>query len=245
MSRDDHSAARALADEAGRLLLEIQAGLDTGTEPDVVRRDGDQRSNDLLLGRLHAEFPDDAVLSEESADDRRRLSCERTWIVDPLDGTREFGQGRTDWAVHVALLAGGSLAAGAVALPGQGVTFATDKLPSSPAPTRRKPRIAVSRSRPPAEATAVAAALDGELVAIGSAGAKAMAVLRGEVDVYVHAGGQYLWDSAAPVAVVAAAGLHASRIDGSALRYDTESTWLPDLVICRADLAPAVLAALT
>jgi 3'(2'), 5'-bisphosphate nucleotidase len=245
MSADDHRAARALADAAGALLLEIRAGLDRGADPGTVRREGDRRSNELLLSRLAAEFPDDAVLSEESPDDRRRLRAERAWIIDPLDGTREFGEaGRSDWAVHVALLVGGRLHAGAVALPGAEVTLATDEPPPLPAAVARPPRIGVSRTRPAAESHAVAAALGGELVPMGSAGAKSMAVLRGELDVYVHSGGQYVWDSAAPVAVAAAAGLHTSRADGSELRYDAESTWLPDLVICRPELASAVLHAI-
>ncbi|MGZ6638730.1 MAG: 3'(2'),5'-bisphosphate nucleotidase CysQ [Solirubrobacteraceae bacterium] len=245
MSVHDHRAARELADAAGELLLEIRARLDRGVDPDVVRREGDRQSNELLLRRLGVEFPDDAVLSEESADDQRRLVARRTWIVDPLDGTREFGEaGRSDWAVHVALTIDGRLHAGAVALPAAGMTFATDREMAPPAAPARRPRIAVSRTRPAAESDAVAVALGGELVPMGSAGAKAMAVLSGELDVYVHSGGQYLWDSAAPVAVAAAAGLHTSRVDGSELRYDTKSTWLPDLVICRMELAPAVLEAL-
>jgi 3'(2'), 5'-bisphosphate nucleotidase len=242
MGADDHRAARELADAAGALLLGIRAGLERGTDPDIVRREGDRRSNELLLARLRAEFPDDAVLSEESPDDRRRLGAERVWIVDPLDGTREFGEsGRVDWAVHVALVVGGRLHAGAVALPGAELTLATDAPPPLPAAVKRTPRIGVSRTRPAAESEAIAGVLGGELVPMGSAGAKAIAVVRGELDVYVHTGGQYMWDSAAPVAVAAAARLHTSRADGSELRYDGESTWLPDLVICRPELAPAVL----
>ena len=242
MNADDHRAARDLADAAGALLLEIRGELDRGADPDAVRTEGDRRSNELLLAQLKEQFPDDAVLSEESPDDRRRLGAERAWIVDPLDGTREFGEaGRSDWAVHVALLVGGRLHAGAVALPGAELTLATDVPPELPAAVRRPPRIGVSRTRPAAESEAIAASLGGELVPMGSAGAKAMAVVRGELDVYVHTGGQYVWDSAAPVAVAVAAGLHTSRADGSELRYDAESTWLPDLVICRPELAAAVL----
>jgi 3'(2'), 5'-bisphosphate nucleotidase len=242
MTADDHRVARELADAAGRLLLEVRIGLERGVDPDVVRREGDRQSNELLVRRLRTDFPDDAVLSEEAPDDRRRASAKRAWIVDPLDGTREFGEaGRSDWAVHVALVVDGRLHGGAVALPASELTFATDVPPSLPVVARRPPRIGVSRTRPAAESKAVAGALGGELVPMGSAGAKAMAVVRGELDVYVHTGGQYVWDSAAPVAVAAAAGLHASRADGSELRYDNESTWLPDLVICRPELAPAVL----
>jgi 3'(2'), 5'-bisphosphate nucleotidase len=196
----------------------------------------------LLLVRLEQLFPDDAVLSEESPADRRRIkTAARTWIVDPLDGTREFGEaGRTDWAVHVALVAGGVLQAGAVALPAKAITLATDPPLRLSRRQQRPPRIGVSRTRPPAESRAVAAKLRGELVPMGSAGAKAMAVVTGELDVYVHTGGQHVWDSAAPVAVASAAGVHTSRADGSELRYDQE-TWLPDLVICRPELAKPVL----
>jgi 3'(2'), 5'-bisphosphate nucleotidase len=245
MSASDHEAARRIADEAGRLLLDVRARLDTGASPDDVRAEGDRRSNTLLLDLLRRDFPADAVLSEEAPDDLRRLDARRVWIVDPLDGTREFGEiGRGDWAVHVALVEDGALAAGAVALPAQGVTYATDAPAALGAVDARAPRIAVSRTRPAAEAQAVAAALEGELVPMGSAGAKAMAVVSGEIDVYVHSGGQYAWDSAAPVAVAAAAGLHTSRADGSPLRYNQAESWLPDLLICRPELAADVLAVL-
>jgi 3'(2'), 5'-bisphosphate nucleotidase len=185
------------------------------------------------------------VLSEEAPDDRRRIGAERAWIVDPLDGTREFGEPeRTDWAVHVALVEHGELSAGAVALPARGLTLTSDPAPPPAPPVERPPRIVVSRSRPPVEAGLVAERLGGTLVPMGSAGAKAMAVVTGEADLYLHAGGQHVWDSAAPVVVAAAGGLHTSRVEGSPLAYDAESTWLPDLLICRAELAPAVLDAL-
>ncbi len=245
MSGGDHEAARRIADEAGRLLLEVRGGLEEGASPDDVRAEGDRRSNGLLLDLLRRDFPGDAVLSEEAPDDLRRLDARRVWIVDPLDGTREFGEsGRGDWAVHVALVEDGALTAGAVALPAQGMTYATDTPTTVTEIDVRSPRIAVSRTRPAAEAQAVAAALEGELVPMGSAGAKAMAVVCGEIDVYVHSGGQYAWDSAAPVAVAAAAGLHTSRVDGSPLRYNQAESWLPDLLICRRELATDVLAVL-
>ena len=172
----------------------------------------------------------------------RRLGAERAWIVDPLDGTREFGESeRTDWAVHVALVEHGELAAGAVALPARRLTLTSDPAPPPAPPVDRPPRVVVSRTRPPVEAELVAERLGGTLVPMGSAGAKAMAVVSGEVDIYLHTGGQHVWDSAAPVAVAAAAGLHTSRVDGSPLAYDAESTWLPDLLICRPELADAVL----
>jgi 3'(2'), 5'-bisphosphate nucleotidase len=241
----DHNAAVSLADASGSLLMEIRTALARGTSPDDVRAQGDRESNTLLLARLRREFPDDAVLSEEAEDDLRRLDAHRVWIVDPLDGTREFGEAdRSDWAVHVALVEDGALSAGAVALPAQGVTYSTGAPPALPAHTGRAPRIAVSRTRPAAEAELLAKELDGELVPMGSAGAKAMAVVSGEIDVYVHSGGQYAWDSAAPVAVARAAGLHTSRVDGSPLEYNQESSWLPDLLICRRELADDVLSAL-
>jgi 3'(2'), 5'-bisphosphate nucleotidase len=241
----DHEAARRIADEAGRLLLGLRDKLVAGAAPDDVRAEGDRLSNTMLLDLLRRDFPADAVLSEEAPDDLRRLEARRVWIVDPLDGTREFGEAdRGDWAVHVALVVDGALVAGAVALPAQGMTYATDAPLTVTAIDARPPRIAVSRTRPATEAQAVAEALEGELVPMGSAGAKAMAVVCGQIDVYVHSGGQYAWDSAAPVAVAAAAGLHTSRADGSALRYNQAESWLPDLLICRRELAADVLAVL-
>jgi 3'(2'), 5'-bisphosphate nucleotidase len=245
MSTSDHQAAHDIAAAAGSLLLEIRARLTDGSEPESVREAGDRGSNDLILSLLRRDYPDDAVLSEEAPDDKSRLRSRRVWIVDPLDGTREFGEpDRSDWAVHVALVEDGALTAGAVALPAQWITYATDPAPSLAASEPRPPRLAVSRTRPAAESEAVAAQLGGELVPMGSAGAKAMAVLSGAVDIYLHTGGQYAWDSAAPVAVAAAAGLHTSRADGSPLEYNRESTWLPDLLICRPELADSVLEAL-
>ena len=237
----DHELAARLATEAGELLLGVRVELAdaSGAERKAA---GDKRSHDFLMEALAAERPADAVLSEEGADDPIRLRSERVWIVDPLDGTREFSElGRDDWAVHVALWEAGELIAGAVALPAQGVTLATpDVAPPPAAPA--VPRIVVSRTRPPAVALAVRDALNGTLVEMGSAGAKVASVVLGIADVYVHAGGQYEWDSAAPVAVARAAGLHTSRIDGSPLIYNQADVLLPDLVVCRPELAEAVLA---
>ena len=237
----DHELAALLAAEAGRLLLDVRAEFADAAAQD--RKDaGDKRSHDFLMAALAAERPNDAVLSEEGVDDPVRLSAQRVWIVDPLDGTREFSElDRTDWAVHVALWEAGELVAGAVALPAQDVTLATPSVaapPSAPA----VPRIVVSRTRPPAVALEVKEALGGELVEMGSAGAKVASVVQGLSDVYVHAGGQYEWDSAAPVAVARAAGLHTSRIDGSPLVYNQRDSKLPDLIVCRPELAEAVLA---
>jgi 3'(2'), 5'-bisphosphate nucleotidase len=205
---------------------------------------GDAAAQAAISGVLAERRPGDVVFSEEAVDDRRRLTAERVWIVDPLDGTREYGEApRPDWAVHVALWADGDLAAAAVALPALGAVLVTDPAPTVPAPAGGRPRIAVSRSRPPAVATTAAAALDAELVPMGSAGWKVTAVVRGKADAYVHAGGMYQWDSAAPVAVARAAGLTAVRLDGSPLVYNGPDAWLPDLLVCRPELADRLLAA--
>ncbi|MGI8330584.1 3'(2'),5'-bisphosphate nucleotidase CysQ [Actinomadura scrupuli] len=253
-SGDDHEVAARLATEAGRLLLRIRA--EGG--PDV-RDAGDRGSHDFLMAALGRARPGDAVLSEEGADDLARLDADRVWIVDPLDGTREFGEeGRPDWAVHVALWRrdatgpGGGLSAGAVALPAREVTLSTaaagaraGDLPLTVQPPRPgRIRIAVSRTRPPVFVQRMAERLPAEveLVPIGSAGAKISAVLLGEVDAYVHAGGQYEWDSAAPAAVALAAGAHASRVDGTELAYNQKDTKLPDILVCHPSLAPVLLA---
>jgi 3'(2'), 5'-bisphosphate nucleotidase len=237
----DHELAAELATDAGRLLLEVR---DEFADAPAGKRKaaGDKRSHDFLMAALAAERPADAVLSEEGVDDPVRLTARRVWIVDPLDGTREFSElGRTDWAVHVALWESGKLVAGAVALPAQGITLATPTVSAPPA-APAKPRVVVSRSRPPAIALDVRDRLDGTLVEMGSAGAKAASIVLGIADVYVHAGGQYEWDNAAPVAVARAAGLHTSRIDGSPLEYNRPDPLLPDVLICRPELADAVLA---
>ncbi len=245
--RDDHTLAARLATEAGRLLVELRSRAVAGGEPvdgRALGAEGDRRAHELLMAGLAEARPADAVLSEEGIADPARLAAERVWIVDPLDGTREYGEvPRTDWAVHVALVVGGTPVAGAVALPGRDLTLATEPAPPPPPAWAGPPRVVVSRSRPPAEATRVADALGGELVPLGSAGAKAMAVVLGDADVYAHSGGQYEWDSAAPVAVARAAGLHVSRLDGSPLVYNRPDPYLPDLLVCRPDLADAVIAA--
>jgi 3'(2'), 5'-bisphosphate nucleotidase len=240
---NDHELAARLAAEAGQLLLDVRAEL--ADAPAAERKaQGDKRSHDFLMDELRRARPADAVLSEEGVDDAARLRSSRVWIVDPLDGTREFSEiGRDDWAVHVALWCDGDLAAGAVALPAQGVTLATPTVPVPP-DLPAVPRILVSRTRPPAMAQRVCDELGGTLVEMGSAGAKVCAVVQGRAEVYVHAGGQYEWDSAAPVAVARAAGLHTCRVDGTPLRYNQADPLLPDLVVCRPDLADAVLAVL-
>ncbi len=246
----DAALARELADEAGQLLLAVRAE-HAGADPGELKGLGDRSSQELLARRLGELRPADAVLSEEAADDRRRLSADRVWIVDPLDGTREYSEGRHDWAVHVALWAGGDLVAWAVALPGIGTVLGTHPAvvvpPDEPDPTRQTGspkglRMAVSRTRPPALAERLTEVWGLQPIPMGSAGYKVAAVVRGEVDLYVHAGGQYEWDSAAPVVVALAAGLHASRIDGSPLRYNQSDVLLPDLLVCRREVADELLA---
>jgi 3'(2'), 5'-bisphosphate nucleotidase len=221
----DHEVAADVATRAGQMLLELRAGVgSTAHDWWSLRDEGDWSAHHFIVDALHEVRPDDKVLSEEGMEDRTRLGADRVWIVDPLDGTREFGEpGRTDWAVHVALVDGkGQPLAGAVALPAVGITLATD----------------------PAVALRVAEAIGGELIALGSAGAKAMAVVLGEADVYAHAGGQYEWDNCAPAAVALAAGLHASRIDGRPLVYNQPDPWLPDLLICRPEFVEAAINAI-
>jgi 3'(2'), 5'-bisphosphate nucleotidase len=235
---NDHELAADCARRAGDLLLELRA---QGASKD----DGDRESNVLILELLAAARPADAILSEESKDSGERLAHERVWIVDPLDGTREFGEpGRSDWAVHVALVINGIPDACAVALPAQGEVLSTASPPALAPAIDGPPRILVSRTRPPALAQQLADALHAELVPLGSAGAKAMAVVQGHADIYAHSGGQYEWDSAAPVGVAHAAGCHCTRLDGAPLVYNRPDPYLPDLLICRPELADAVLTAL-
>ncbi|GAA4117719.1 3'(2'),5'-bisphosphate nucleotidase CysQ [Nocardioides fonticola] len=239
-SADDHVLAAWLAETAGRRLLEVRG---EGLEGKELKDAGDRAAHELLMTLLAEHRPDDAVLSEEGKDDKARLHASRVWIVDPLDGTREFSEPpRDDWAVHVALWQDGELVAGAVAQPALGETFTTAPAPVVPPGTATRPRIAVSRSRPPAFVQALAERLDAELVPMGSAGVKMMSVVRDVADAYVHAGGQYEWDSAAPVAVARAAGLFTSRVDGSELVYNQDDVYLPDLIVCRPELSASILA---
>jgi len=243
----DHAIAASIAWEAGELLVRLRTRLTAeGVDTATLKDEGDRQAHDLIMELLASRVAaGDAVLSEEGRDDPVRLGAERVWIVDPLDGTREFGEPpRTDWAVHVALVVAGRPVAGAVALPALEMVLGTAPAPVLPPAPDGPPRVIVSRSRPPAAATWLADHLGGALVELGSAGAKAMAVVRGEAEIYAHSGGQYEWDSCAPVAVAAAAGLHTSRLDGSPLVYNNDDPYLPDLLICRAELAAPALAAL-
>jgi 3'(2'), 5'-bisphosphate nucleotidase len=242
---DDHRLARAAAEEAGTLLVELRrAG--QGIQADRLRAAGDRGAHELLMKLLADARPDDGILSEEGYDDGHRLQRERVWVIDPLDGTREFGEpGRPDWAVHVALAEAGHLTAGAVALPAMGVVYATDDPPEvPPQPDDRPVLVVTTRHRVPMVTVRMAEAIGAQLVSLGSAGAKAMTVVAGQTDAYLHVGGMYEWDSAAPAAVAAAAGLHVSRADGSPLVYNRSDPWLPDLLICRPELADACLDAI-
>jgi 3'(2'), 5'-bisphosphate nucleotidase len=267
VSTDDHVLARDLAAEAGRRLVALRA---RGGEPDLLRKAGDRLGHEFLTEALAAARPGDVVLSEEGADNPARLSAGRVWIVDPLDGTREFGEaGRTDWAVHVALWerdpdaargldaargpdrtpgpdgAPGRLTAGAVALPAQDRVLSTANPAAPPPPEAGAPvRIVVSRTRAPRFVRDISDLTGAELVPMGSAGAKVAAVVLGQADAYLHGGGFYEWDTAAPVAVARAAGLHASRIDGSPLRYNQPQLLMPDILVCRPALANTLLQAI-
>lgn len=239
----DADLAAHLAHIAGRILLEVR---DSGMfEGKALGKAGDQTANEFLVHALRDQRPGDGLLSEEGKDTEERLSKSRVWIIDPVDGTREYGEARSDWAVHVALAVDGGASIGAVALPGQdgGVVLRSDKvgqLHTHDGP----PRLVVSRTRPAVEALSVAEQLSGELIPMGSAGAKAMAVVQGKAEIYLHSGGQFEWDSCAPVAVASAYGLHCSRIDGSPLIYNQQDTYMPDLLICRKEWTEAVFAAL-
>jgi 3'(2'), 5'-bisphosphate nucleotidase len=237
----DAEFAARLAKEAGDLLFALQkSGAHEGA---ALGKAGDEAANTLLIDALRRDRPQDALLSEEKKCDGLRLSASRVWIIDPLDGTREYAEGRDDWAVHVALAIDGVAIVGAVALPGLGLVLSSDTpLPLSKPNTPL--RMVVSRSRPACEAMKVAEKLGAELLPMGSAGAKAMAVVRGEADIYLHTGGQYEWDNCAPVAVSQACGLHCSRIDGSPMRYNAANPYLPDLLICQAELTKDIFAAL-
>ena len=252
-SQSDAEIAAQAASLAGELLLQLRHGAatDTATDSEALRTAGDRDANRAIMKLLANERPEDSLLSEEAADDPRRLIAERVWIIDPLDGTREFGEQdsagvwRDDFAVHVALWERGhGLTLGVVGLPARGVIYSSDArtvVPPSPAGPLR---IAVSRTRPPGFIAALESAGSAKLLPMGSAGVKVMAVLSGEADAYIHAGGQYQWDSAAPIAVALAAGLVATRLDGSPLRYNVPELLLPDLVVCHPDRADEVRALL-
>jgi 3'(2'), 5'-bisphosphate nucleotidase len=235
---NDAELAAHLAEVAGKILIQVrEAGV---FSPKALGKAGDATANQFLCHAIAQQRPDDGLLSEESKDTEERLGKSRVWIVDPVDGTREYGEARTDWAVHVALAIDGAPAIGAVALPGLDLVLRTDR-PGIVPPAPERLRLVVSRTRPAREATEMAERLGAELVPMGSAGAKAMAIVRGEADIYLHSGGQYEWDSCAPAAVAAAYGLHVSRIDGSPLVYNQRDVYMPDLLICRREHAAMVL----
>lgn len=239
----DIELAARLADTAGSILLRVRQS--RVFDDDALGKAGDQTANEFLIHALRHHRPEDGLLSEESRDTQERLTKSRVWIIDPIDGTREYGEGRSDWAVHVGLSIEGVAAVGAVALPGLGggVVLRSDRI-DNPPDREGPPRLVISRTRPAAEAVSVAKRLGGTLLPMGSAGAKAMAVVRGEAEIYLHSGGQFEWDSCAPVAVASAHGLHCSRLDGSPLIYNQRNTFMPDLLICRKDWKDKVFEAL-
>ncbi|GAA4811752.1 3'(2'),5'-bisphosphate nucleotidase CysQ [Tomitella cavernea] len=239
----DAALAADIAESTGKLLLELRSD-SSAIDPYVLRDSGDREAHEYIAERLAEHFPDDAVLSEEGTDTGVRLTAERTWIVDPLDGTNEFGLlDHDDWAVHVALVVDHRVVLGAVAVPALGVTYSSGTVAPVPPMLGGRVRMIISRNRRNDRVTRIADALGAEVLRKGSAGAKAMAVVRGDADIYAHAGGMYEWDSCAPVAVAQAAGLHTSRIDGSPIRYNADDPWLPDLLICRPELAEKAIAA--
>ena len=246
MSETDQQLASRIATQAGVMLVELRDELAIeGIHYWDLKDEGDIAGHRYIMDALTEARPDDVILSEEAADNRRRLSAERVWIIDPIDGTNEFAEPpRYDWAIHIALWEKGKLTVGSVALPTLGITFDADPAPIVPPSTRERPLLVTSRTRNPYCAVKVANALGCDVARLGSAGAKAMAVVMGEADIYVHDGGMYQWDSAAPSAVAAAAGLHVSRTDGSPLIYNEESLWLPDFLVCRPEFAEAALRAL-
>jgi 3'(2'), 5'-bisphosphate nucleotidase len=243
---DDHQLAARLATETGQLLVDLRAQMfATGRHGWQIMDAGDLAAHRFLIEQFKIHRPDDIVLSEEGADDRRRLGSDRVWIVDPLDGTNEYGEhGRTDWAVHIALVTDGDPVAAAVSLPEHAVTLATEPAPMLPARLDRPIRLVSSRTRANPPSVRIAHSLDAEIWPLGSAGAKTMAVVMGHADIYAHSGGQYEWDNCAPAGVARAAGLHVSRLDGSPLVFNKPDVWSPDLLICRPELAEACLAAL-
>jgi 3'(2'), 5'-bisphosphate nucleotidase len=246
VSETDQQLASRVATEAGAMLVELRDELVAeGIHYWDLKDEGDVAGHRYIMSALTAARPDDVILSEEAADNRRRLNAERVWIIDPIDGTNEFAEHpRHDWAIHIALWEAGELTAASVALPTLGVTFDASPAAVVPPSTRARPLLVTSRSRNPYCAVMVANALGCDVARLGSAGAKAMAIVMGEADIYVHDGGMYQWDSAAPSAVAKAAGLHVSRIDGSPLEYNKESLWLPDFLVCRTELAEPALKAL-
>jgi len=246
VSETDQQLASRIATQAGIMLVELRDELAIeGIHYWDLKDEGDVAGHRYIMDALTQARPDDVILSEEAADNRRRLSAERVWIIDPIDGTNEFAEPpRYDWAIHIALWEKGKLTVGSVALPTLGITFDADPAPIVPPSIRERPLLVTSRTRNPYCAVKVANALGCDVARLGSAGAKAMAVVMGEADIYVHDGGMYQWDSAAPSAVAAAAGLHVSRTDGSPLIYNEESLWLPDFLVCRPEFAEAALRAL-
>ncbi len=241
----DSDLATELARHTGVLLdRHREEQIERGTTVWQLKDSGDMVAHEFLMKAFGALRPADAVLSEEGFDNRKRVGAPRVWIVDPLDGTNEYGEGRADWAVHIALWEETALTAAAVSLPSIDTVFSTSPAPVVPPKEGLKPRLVTSRNRAPYAAVLVSEGLDCDAYRLGSAGAKAMSIVMGEADIYVHDGGMHQWDSAAPAGVAMAAGLHASRIDGSPLIYNDADTWLPDFFVCRPEYTDAILHAI-
>jgi len=242
---DDHQLAGLAAQVTGEVLAELRReAFRDGWMIWEVRDEGDRRAHDRLVEELGSARPDDVVLSEEGVDDARRLDAERVWIVDPLDGTVDYSSPYSDdYAVHVALVVNGVPTAAAVSLPALGRLYGTATSPRPADPLRDRPVVIASRAQAH-WGQALAEELGGDAVTAGSAGVKAMAVVAGEADVYIHPTGLYEWDVCAPAAVARAAGLFVSGIDGSELEFNRARPVVPGLVVCRPELASAVLEAL-
>lgn len=248
---NDSELSRDVAIEAGRLLLDLRATYGDLDPADVdtanrLRKEADRASHLLIADRISAARPDDVILSEEGKDDPARLVADRVWIVDPLDGTFEFGQGRSDFAVHIVLWVrdalsptGARLVASTVELPAQGLTRTDIDTPdvSFALPTDRPIRIVASRSRAPKwlpDAVAVLADRMGrevEVIDVGSVGAKVNEILCGRADAYVHDTGFYEWDVAAPYAVAHRYGLHASHVGGEPIRFNQDPPYVTSLLV--------------
>ena len=248
---DDHLLAANLAESAGRMLVDCRSGaagqLLGGSS---LAHEGDQRAHLHLLTRLQEARPDDAVLSEEGADDAQRLDSSRLWVIDPLDGSRDYGFGNDEWAVHVGLVEDGKIVAGAVALSaldllfhtgeGEGPACAVDE--NNP---NRRPVIVTARSRVNAEGMLLAHELGADVFACGSAGVKAMLVVNGTADAYVHASPLYEWDVCAPAAVAQSAGLHVSDAAGDPLVFNQARPVVNSFLVCRPELVDDILSALS
>lgn len=237
---NDHQLAAALAAKAGQALSELRERPHSGGfDPWGLRDEGDRLAHNLLVELLGSHRPDDIVLSEEGREDRRRLDADRTWIIDPLDGTHDYPfLDSIEWAVHVALVEEQRPTAAAVAVPGMDQVFATD-LGSAAEPMDRDQPLVISGRSNAYLASEVAETIGGKLTACGSSGVKAMLVVSGAVDVYVHGSGLYEWDVCAPAAVAEALGMVVTDLEGDEIVYNKSQPIVRGLVISRPEFAEA------